>query len=220
MQKYSHNVIAGMLLGLVLLVQSGCSSVESTTASSLPQVDPLQVRRVDEAIQEITLSDAMAFHHRHEEHAHDASLDEDEHEEELCAGVATGYQAIRFAGARLFPDEVPEAADITLSVQGAMPGVWDIFELYTGTELTRPTRHGAKPSLSLDSFLFEAKRPSTGQRIQFRLREGFIPERFFELKAQGFGCDHPEANEIKGKAARQILATAPQECFDLLAPEN
>jgi hypothetical protein len=176
----------------------------------------LRVRRADGAIQEITLTDAMAFHHRHEDHAHEASSDEDDHGDELCTGVATGYQAIRFTGAKLFADGVPEASDITLSVRGGMPGVWDIFELYTGTELTRPARHGAKPSLSLDSFLFEARRPSTGQSIRFRLREGFIPERFFELKAQGFGCDHPEVNEIKGKAARRILSTPPEECFDLL----
>jgi len=216
MRKY--NVVAGVLLGLVLLVQSGCSSAESTT-SPLPQVDPLQVRRADGAIQEITLTNAMAYHHRYEDHA-DASSEEQDHDGDICTGVAGGYQAIRFAGAKLFADAVPDASDITLSVQGRMPGVWDIFELYTGTKLTRPAPQGGKPSLSLKSFTFEVRRASTGQSIRFRLREGFIPARFFELKAQGFGCDHPEVNEIKGRAPRQILSTAPEECFDLLPDEN
>ena len=201
--------------GNSLFAQLGCSSAQKPGAS-YPKVDPLRVRRAGGVVQEITLADAMAYHHRHEDHAHDSSSHEGDHEEAICTGVATGYQAIRFATAKLFADGAPDASDIRLSVQGGMPGVWDIFELYIGTELTRPAKQEAKPSLSLESFVFEAKRLSTGQSLRFRLREGFIPAQFFELKAQGFGCDHPEVDEIKGRAARRILSTAPEECFDLL----
>jgi hypothetical protein len=200
---------------MVLSAQSGCSPAPGTTAA-LPQVDPLRVRRADGAIQEITLADAMAYHHRHGDHSNVVSSGEQEHEEDLCTGVASGYQAIRFAAAKLFPEGVPNASDIELSVGGGMPGVWDIFELYTGTELARPARQAGKPLLSPASFTFEARRASTGQSIRFRLREGFIPARFFELKAQGFGCDHPEVNETRGRAACRILSTPPEECFDLL----
>jgi len=120
MSKYK--VIVGVLLSLALFAQPGCSPAESTTAA-FPRVEPLRVRRVEGAVQEIPLADAMAYHHRHEDHVHEPSLHDHDHEEELCAGVATGYQAIRFAGTKLFPDGVPDASDITLSVQGGMPGV-------------------------------------------------------------------------------------------------
>ncbi|RPI58476.1 MAG: hypothetical protein EHM48_10110 [Planctomycetaceae bacterium] len=217
MQKSTAVTVA--ILVMALLAQFGCSSTRSNT-EALPQVDPLQVRRANGVVQDIRIADAMAYHHRHEDHADTPSSDEQDHEHELCIGVVSGYQAIRFAGARLFPNGTPDASDIELSARGGMPGVWDVFELYTGREMVRPARQVGTPSISPASFTFEAKQISTDQSISFRLREGLIPARFYELKAQGMGCDVPEVNEVKSRAARLILNTPPTDCFDLLPLEK
>jgi hypothetical protein len=163
----------------------------------------------------------MVWHRTHEEnHPEEASESvpadhsDAEHHEGLCAGVSAGYQAIRYATVLLFPDEIPSASDIELSVAGSMPGVWDMLDLYTGRELTRPK--ALSKGLSLEGFVFTGRRVSTGQRLRFRLREGLIPKAFFDLKNQGAGCDASEVKRLKARAARSILSRSPQECFERL----
>jgi hypothetical protein len=206
-----HRVAANISMG-----QPVCLPASHAARSPLPQVDPLQVRRADGTVARVTLADAMAYHHRDKDQ-NQTSTEQPDDREQICPGVASGYQAIRFARMQLFADAVPDAADITLSVRGGMPGAWDIFELYTNTKLKRPTPQKGKSSLSIESFTFQVQRSSTGQSIRFRLRDSFIPQRFFELKTPGSDSDPPELKQIKGQIARHILSTAPEQCFDLLA---
>jgi hypothetical protein len=175
--------------------------------------EPLSLRRTGGTIERITFADAMAWHHSHEEpHAGQshAEHEEEDHEGGLCAGVAAGYQAIRYATGLLFPDEIPQGSDFEMTATGPMRGLWDMLELYAGRELERPE---GGDELSLQSFTFTARRVSTGERVSFHLREGLIPPEFFALKNRGLSCDHPDVKRLKAQAARTILSRAPEACF-------
>ena len=126
-------------------------------------------------------------------------------------GVATGYQAIRYATGLLFPDKVPDASDFEIAASGPMRGLGDVLDLYAGPELERPRGGG---EVSLQSFTFTARRVSTGRSMSFRLREGLIPQEFFALKNQGLGCDHPDVKRLKERAARKVLSMPPGACFE------
>jgi hypothetical protein len=220
-QKIASQV-AGFVLTVAILIPAGCNQ-SSNGSGSGPDPEPLRVRRADGTTETITFAQAMAWHHAHEkphgEHAaaKQAALSEHENAQEadgICAGVATGYQAIRYAAAALFPDAVPDAGDLELSAAGPMPGLWDMLELYAGRDLERPRGRGG--ALSLDLFTFTARRPSTGDTLSFRLREGLIPPEFFALKNQGLSCDHADVRRLKEQAARTILSRPPEACFERL----
>jgi hypothetical protein len=206
---------AVVVFGLVLLACSGCAPRSGPDTLSR-DIEPLRIRRPDGTTVTITVADAMAYHHAHEAHSEDEAMTdghEPAQEEGLCAGVATGYQAIRYTVSELFAGQTPDASDLELSVAGSMRGVWDVLEMYVGRPLDRPEPKKGKGTMTLESFTFDARRVSTGRRISFRLREGLIPERFFELKGQGLSCDDPEVSAVKDKAARGILRASPRECF-------
>ncbi len=221
MQKITFRVTV-LVLTAAILIPSGCNT-SSTGDVSGPNPEPLRVRRADGTTETITFAQAMAWHHAHEtphddhpaaKHAAHSEHENAQEADGLCAGVATGYQAIRHAAAALFPDTVPDAADLELTVAGPMPGLWDMLELYAGRELERPRGRGGV--LSLERFTFTARRMSTGRTLSFRLREGLIPPEFFALKNQGFSCDHAEVRRLKEQAARTILSRQPQACFERL----
>ena len=213
MSKYK--VIVGVLLSLALFAQPGCSPAESITAA-FPRVEPLRVRRIEGAVQEVTLADAMAYHHAHENHhthAAAARRREARHEDGLCVGVAVGYQAIRYATGILFPNETPKASDFELSTAAAIPGFWDILDLYAGRKLDRPK--AKQERMSLESFTFTARRISSGKTLSFRLREGLIGREFFELKNSGVSGNDDRLEVLKNRAARKILSVPPSECFEM-----
>ncbi len=203
---------------LALATLAGCGTAAHPHDAGLDP-EPLHVRRPSGEVDTVTFAEAMAWHHAHETpHPRDAATEgeaheaaDHDHDEAVCAGVATGYQAVRYAAARLFPGEVPDAADLEIGATGPMPGLWDMLDFYTGQTLNRPAR--APGRLSLASFTLTAQRPSTGRAITFRLREGLIPGRFFELKNQGMNCGHPEVARLKNRAARALLTHDPEACF-------
>lgn len=201
-----------IVLAAVANCLSGCGKAGHPDAPDVSP-PPLSVRRTDGAIERITFADAVAWHHSHEMphpgQAH-AEHEEEDHEGEICAGVATGYQAIRHATGLLFPNEIPDGSDFEMTATGPMRGLWDMLELYAGRELDRPR---GSDELSLQSFTFTARRLSTGETISFYLRDGLIPPEFFALKNRGLGCDHPDVKRLKAQAARTLLSRAPEACF-------
>jgi hypothetical protein len=207
-------VVAVLAAGI--LSQSGCGRAGDSGDGETLSVDPepLRVRRGDSKTESITFAQAMAWHHRHEEKEpeHAAGSEDAEHDHGLCIGVAAGYQAIRYAATQLFPDETPRAEDLEMSLAGNMPGVWDMLELYAGRSLPRPTAgHG---QLSRAQFRFTAVRTSTSRKLFFQIREGLIPQEFFDMKNRGATCENPELNHVKKEAALRVLSISPQECFD------
>ncbi len=220
-------VIAAVFIQAVCIcVQSGCTAPGNVDELSR-HTEPLHVRKAGGRIESITFAQAMAFHHAHEHHADavtSATVAEssrpDRHDtkrhDELCAGIAVGYQAIRYAATRLFPGEIPNASDFDLSVAGSMRGAWDILNLYTGKKLA-PSKAQQK-KMSLESFTFVARRVSAGQTLTFRLRAGLIPPEFFRLKNQGASCDDPALETLKKQSVQKILSLQPAECFERLAP--
>ncbi len=215
-------IIASLFMFVGVLSQSGCS-ISGDAESLSRRLEPLCICREGEKVEKITFVQAMAWHHAHEvdhpQKTHTPSLvqsdqKEAEHDDGLCVGVATGYQAVRYAAEMLFSGETPKASDFELSVAGYMPGVWDIFDLYTGEKLARPKAKQKK--MSLDSFTFKARRVSTGRQLSFRLRDGLITQEFFDLKNSGATCDSPELERLKKQAARKILTNSPRECFELI----
>jgi hypothetical protein len=208
-------IIAALCLLTGVLGQAGCSRSSDVKALS-NRVEPLRVCRPDGDVESITIAEAMAYHHAHEDHdTHTATGDhsETQHEDEICVGVATGYQAIRYAAGILFPGETPKASDVELSVAATMAGLWDIMDLYAGRELTRPSVK--QETMSLESFVFTARRVSTGKTLVFRLREGLIAPEFFELKNRGVSCDDDALTTLKKRAALKVLSAPPPECFEM-----
>ncbi len=210
----------------------GCSPEEQpATTLSTTTPTPLRVRGEDGNVKTITFARMMAWHHEHEHHDGDSSdaasratpassssrPKEAEHDDGLCIGVATGYQAIRYATGRLFPNQTPKASDFDISVAGAMRGVWDAISLHAGKKLA-PPKGQRKKKLSLESFTFTARRISTGESLAFRLRSGLIPPEFFRLKNSGATCDDPALNRIKDRVVRKILSLTPEECFETIVP--
>ena len=218
-------IIAVLVAAGFVLIQPGCTNPSDVQQISA-QTEPLRVRRSGGKVETITFAQAMEWHHDHEDHAgavtsatpaktaKDKPAD-DHHDDGLCIGVATGYQAIRYAGGRLFPDKTPNAKDFELSVAGSMRGVWDVMRLYTGRKLTRPKKKAGK--MSLKSFTFTARRISTGKTLTFRLRPGLIPAEFFAMKNRGVSCGDEALEALKKQAARKILSITPQECFEPVA---
>jgi len=204
-------IIAALFLSAGILSQPGCCT--SGDAQMLSRhLEPLHVCSAGGKTESITFAQAMAWHHaREQEHAKQTPASspsrserkDAEHDDGLCMGVATGYQAIRYAAGMLFPGETPNASDFELSVTGAMPGLWDILDLYAGRKLARPKAKQKK--MSLESFTFTATRVSEGKLLSFRLRDGLIPPEFFDLKNRGETCDSPEVVHLKERAVRKIL---------------
>ncbi len=223
-QLATLTIIAAVGAAGFVLVQPGCANPSDVQQISA-KTEPLRVRRIGGKVQTITFSQAMDFHHEHEDHTGavtsatpaktDKAPEDHDHDDGLCVGVATGYQAIRFATGALFPGETPDAKDFELSVAGAMRGVWDVLDLYAGRKLTRP-KAGQK-KMSLASFTFTARRISTGKTLTFRLRDGLIPAEFFAMKNRGVSCGDAGLERIKKQAARKILSTPPTECFETVA---
>lgn len=219
-----------LALVICFLVVSGCkeSQGEPDGKSSemhelVERIAPLQVRRVGDGIDTITLNQAMDWHESHE-HKQDTpekqtavSVEEKiqtpQSHHHLCLGVVTGYQAIRYAVDKLFPDEVPEANDFDIKVSGSMDGVWDIMSFYTGRELMFD---GEPKELDLKSFTFTARRISQDKSIIFRIRRGLIPDEFFVLKNHGATCSSPELRKVKKQALLNILSADVSECFESL----
>jgi hypothetical protein len=181
-------------------------------------LEPLRVRRTKGQIEIITLADAMARHYGLDHHDHHDSETQEHYTGKVCIGVAVGYQAVRYASKALFADDIPASSDLELSAVGNMHGTWDTFDLYMGETLARP-----KPNptgMSLDDFTFTAKRLSTGRTITFRLREGVIPNEFFQWKNRGVGCDNRRLRDLKQQAVDSILTQSPKECFEKDAKNN
>lgn len=223
-------IIAALVATGFVLTQPGCTNPSDVQQIS-EKTEPLRVRRAAGGkVESITFAQAMDYHHEHEDHgstvtsatpkkssktepADDHDHDHD-HDDGLCVGIATGYQAIRYATEALFPNETPSDADFELSVAGAMRGVWDVMKFYTGRELTKPKKKDK--GMSLKSFTFTARRISTGKTLTFRLRSGFIPTEFFAMKNRGVSCGDEALEALKKQAARKILSSSPQECFERL----
>jgi len=224
-KRYMLKFIVTLILTNYFLVVPSCSKSASESDSKsaeigelIKQVVALQVRRPDGLIKTITLAEALNRPHndKHEHHATAQNIDSPQtghHHEGPCLGVVTGYAAIRYAVDRLFPNEIPEANDFGIMAMGQMDGAWEVFELYTGRELSR---YQTQEALNLKSFTFVAKRISTDKRITFRLCNGLIPEMFFELKKQGATCSDPMLKKIKKQGTINILSTGSNNCFQTI----
>lgn len=225
--RFSSTTIMAVLVLLVgVLALPGCGSAPDVQELS-EQLAPLQVRRTGGKVESITFAQAMDWHHAHHTDAVTSATPATktskahkpaakDHDDGICIGVATGYQAIRYAAGRLFADEIPDASDLAMSIRGPMRGVRDMLTLYSGTK--PPPAEPKDGKMSPASFTFTARRVSTGRTLTFRLRDGLIPPRFFALKNRGVSCGHHELEALKATAARKILSLPPQECFESIVP--
>ena len=220
-QLATLTIIAAVVATGFVLVQPGCANPSDVQQISA-KTEPLRVHRPGGKVETITFARAMDFHHEHEGHTDtftsatpaktDKAPEDYDHDDGPCVGVAPGYQAIRYAAERLFPNETPSDADFGLSAAGAMRGVWDVLDLYAGRKLTRPKTKQKK--MSIENFTFTARRISAGKTLTFRLRSGLIPSEFFAMKNRGVSCGDPALEVLKKQAARKILSSSPEECFE------
>ncbi|AQQ08878.1 hypothetical protein L21SP3_00671 [Sedimentisphaera cyanobacteriorum] len=204
------------LMSLILL--TGCDK-ETESSDKIVELikgsKPLKAAEKDGSIKTITLYEAMKTHEEHE-HASNPSEHHHKHNKlkHFCLGITTGFKAIQFANANFSPDSYPANGKLYIKVNGAMDGVWDMFSIYAGDK--REFSGKDKP-MNLSSFTFNAKYEDSEEQLEFRLKEGIIPDKFFELKNQGFGCGNKELGKAKNKALIKILSSPAQECFELVS---
>lgn len=224
---YVKTLIVTLILTSSLLVVQGCKKSDDKATKIIElsrQIVPLQICRVGENIETITLNQAMAWHETHEhEHEHDTSeaattsaqeeMQTSQSRHHLCLGVSTGYQAIRYAVDELFPESIPEASDFDIKVSGPMDGVWNVMSLYTGRELKFD---GQLQKMDIKSFTFTARRIPQNKSLIFRIRRGLIPEKFFALKNQGATCGNPALARVKQQALLNVLSAEPKDCFQIV----
>lgn len=204
---------------------NGCKKSDDGEAKVIElsrQVAPLQVCRADKNIKTITLTQAMDWHESHEleyqmpdEEVVESIAGESQtiQPHHFCLGVVIGYKAIRYATNELFQEDIPNASDFDIKVNGPMDGIWDVMNLYTGKNL----RFGGElQKIDLTNYAFTAERFSLDKSFTFRLREGLIPEEFFVLKNQGATCGNPRLREVKQRALLNILSAEPEICFQAI----
>ena len=222
-QKSLGNLFVLLFTVAGLLIFTGCGDQEdisNTIASLRAKLMPLEMLDADGRIRQITLSRAEQWHEAHElEEEHAESSPEDHSQSpHQCLGVLTGYRAIQFAAQQLYDKgETPQAGDFEISVAGSMVGVWDVMGLYLDQEIHF---EGEAEPLAIESFTFTAERKSTGRTIVFRLREGLIPEKYFDLKNSGATCGDPELGRIKQNTTLNILSAALRDCFIIIENGN
>jgi len=136
------------------------------------------------------------------------------------AGVALGYQAMRFALPLLDPDGLLQRREITVHTPFRGPGARDAFELVTRalTEgryvvdagLERPERGG-----TLEAFVF---RLVYRQRaVTLLVQEGVVTDEFVSLARKDPRSDQDERHftELKAGLAEQLVASSPADVFSL-----
>ncbi len=208
------SVTVALVLGMIF---SGCKRTDETQAAIAAlraQLSPLQVRNSDGSVKTISFEQALHWHETRE--SDHAEAEDDHHAAEshpICLGVLAGYQAIRYACDQLFPEESAAADDFEIEVSGPMNGVRDILALYTGKETDFK---GAPGPISRNSFTFTAWKLSTNQSVVFRLREGLIPNLFYELKNEGAACGHPQLGKMKQQTILNLLSVPAGDCFERL----
>jgi len=223
---YMKKIIGALVLTICLLVVEGCKKSDDKAIKIIElsrQIVPLQICRVGENIESITLNQAMNWHENHEHEQHtlekeaavpvEEEIQTSQSHHHFCLGVLTGYQAIRYATDELFQEDIPKASDFDIKVSGSMDGVWDVMSLYAGRELKFD---GEPQKMDLESYTFTAKRISQDKSLIFRIRQGLIPEEFFVLKNQGATCSSPALRKIKEQALLNILFTEPKNCFQVV----
>jgi len=219
-ELYVKTLIIALVLTICVLAVQGCKKSDDKATKIIElsrQIVPLQICRVGENIETITLNQAINWHEDHEHEDAVAPVEEEAHGSQdhhhMCLGVVTGYQAIRYAVDELFPEGIPEASDFDIKVSGPMDGVWDVMSLYTGRELKFD---GELQEMDFKSFTFTARRFSQDKSLIFCIRQGLIPEKFFALKNQGATCGNPALGKVKQQALLNVLSAEPKDCFQII----
>jgi hypothetical protein len=208
-------LLKALIICLAITLQ-GCKNTTDNSAKLndlINQQKPLLVYNDNGDLTTITINQAMAFHENHEHTQSDSESSHSSQSSHICMGVIVGYQAIQYAVAELFADDPPKPADINISVNGSMDGVWDVMSLYTSRELKF---EGEETELNLKSYTFTATRISDNKSIKFCLRSGLVPDEFFAVKNQGANGSDAELRKIKQLALQNILSAGHQNCFEVV----
>ena len=213
MKTRNTKIVTLVIAAVFAIAHPGCSTPDPGVGQLSEQLEKLRVRRSGGRVETISFAQAMDWHHKHETPHADAAHSHEDHDEEICVGIATGYQAIRFATGKLFAGQTPGDSDLEMSVAGAMRGVWDVMTLYAGRKLKRSQTRQKK--MSLAGFAFTATRLSSGATLTFSLRRGLIPPEFFAMKNRGVTCGDAALERLKKKAALKILSLPPEKCFEV-----
>ena len=119
----------------------------------------------------------------------------------LCFGVTTGYLALEYAIQQLYGNDIPLVDDFTITTKTTMGGVWDLWDLYFGTSLSR---EDAEFGIAPKAYIFTAERPSSGQKIVFTYSSEFAAD----IKHLGEAKKHPEKfQDQEFHKAKKILLT-------------
>jgi hypothetical protein len=145
------------------------------------------------------------------------------HGQSALAMLAVTFQALRLILPALSPQRPLRRSEISVISGHPGPGVRDAFEF-----VTRAVTRGV---YTVDRSLPHARlcpgadmsyswRISAGeQTVGVALRQGAVPERFFELIGRGAArsdAENVELSALKRSVAADVLATSPDALFDRL----
>lgn len=196
--------VLAKLFSVIVLLAAGCSttSTESITIGE------------EQGHIDITLNDVGKYHGH------------------VCVCVAMSYKALQTAIERLWQDEIPLRGDIKIESYLTSDGAADTFEFITrvatrdnGTNLILHGEINEDSERTPDDYTFIVTRLSTGQSITLTLKDGIIPDKFYEMRLETHGDVEPSAEElaefrsVKKQVKEIVLDTDNEALFDIREAE-
>lgn len=226
MKSLKNSKILFLSLGLIVsLSLAGCKSKpqsEIKQTSTSPKTDtfklvdslePIKIKQSDGSTKTTTFEQAMHLHEQHEMESGESHEHHNHHEHHICMGTLVGYRSLQFAVNQLYAEELPVEKDLQMSTEFPSDSAIDLFEYCTGNECVFEIK--PLPDSS-EMFTFSATRLSTGQNIDFKIKNKLIPEDFFILKSQGKTCADPRIQKAKSEGIRNLLSSEITDCFEII----
>jgi Zn/Cd-binding protein ZinT len=146
---------------------------------------------------------------------------------DLCLCAAVAARVTQVAITELFGDEIPTQGMLKVTYHHPGQGHRDCFEYILTPESVDYVPSGSPKNLSLEEhFVYTFVRTDTGAVFDTRVKEGVIPEEFFDLRykvkgfSKGWHEDQPNDDEKaafmqkKAEATNNILTMEASQIFD------
>ncbi|MEA2045092.1 MAG: FmdE family protein [Euryarchaeota archaeon] len=145
----------------------------------------------------------------------------------LCVCGATAFRVAQVAISQLWGEEIPTKGALEVTYQHPGKGHKEVFEYLLGPENVTYVKTGDPKHLTLgDNFVYTFVRKDTGATVEMQMKEGVIPEDFFDLRyeVKGFlkGWHEEQPTEAEKAAFKQrfdevvnnILSMEASEVFE------
>ena len=142
----------------------------------------------------------------------------------LCVCGATAFRVTQVAISELWGEEIPTKGQLGVTYQHPGKGHKEVFEYLLGPENVTYVKTGDPKHLTLgDNFVYTFVRKDSGATVEMQMKEGVIPEDFFDLRyeVKGFlkGWHQEEPAEAKKAAFKQRFDEAVNNILSMEASE-